>query len=162
MIPTITVEDKLVMVRFGTSGIPESVRTRLRTLIPGITKQFGREIDSRLSTGLKSRRSLKTNTFMVDTGTRIGARVSVTYTGGDKTKADLPRWLESGTRPHVIMAKNASALFFYWEKIGANFIGPKVNHPGSAGIRYMEQSVEAMRSTIVDQIVEAAVKGMQP
>ena len=168
MTPTITVDDKQVMVRFGTSGIPETVRTRLRTLIPGIAKQFGREIDNQLATGLKSRRSLKTNFFMSDQGTRIGARVSVTYQGGDEKKKNLPLWLDSGTKEHPIVATGLKGkggpmnLFFYWEKIGANFIGPRVMHPVYPGIHYMEKATEAMRSTIIDQIVEAAVLGMKP
>jgi hypothetical protein len=162
MTPTITVDDKVVMVRFGTNGIPESVRTRLRTLLPAVTRQFGREVDARLASGLKSRNTLKTEIHIVeDTSNGVRGRVRVTYQGGDKTKVMLPRWLETGTRPHVIAAKNARALYFYWEKIGAYFIGPKVNHPGFAGIHYMEQATEAMRETIVNQIVQAAVEGMR-
>lgn len=36
------------------------------------------------------------------------------------------------SRPHMIIAKNAPALVFLWEREGRMFVGPAVNHPGSA------------------------------
>jgi hypothetical protein len=35
------------------------------------------------------------------------------------------------SRPHRIVAKNAPALVFFWEREGRMFHGPSVNHPGS-------------------------------
>lgn len=35
------------------------------------------------------------------------------------------------TRPHKIIAQNASRLVFYWDREGRMFYGPGVNHPGS-------------------------------
>lgn len=159
MIPTITVESKAVLARFSASGIPESVRTNLRQMIPGLVRKVGKEVDSRIAAGLKSRASLKTEIHMLESPKRIAGRVRVVYQGGDKTKSMLPRWLESGTKAHPIVARNASALYFYWEKIGAYFIGPKVMHPGFPGIQYMEGAIETMRPEIMSVVEEAARRG---
>lgn len=35
------------------------------------------------------------------------------------------------SKPHRIVAKNAPALVFFWEREGRMFKGPSVNHPGS-------------------------------
>jgi hypothetical protein len=36
------------------------------------------------------------------------------------------------SKPHSIVAKNAPALIFYWQRESKWFVGPSVNHPGSA------------------------------
>lgn len=38
--------------------------------------------------------------------------------------------VHDGAQPHLIEAKNKPNLRFYWEKVGRNFSGPMVNHPG--------------------------------
>lgn len=36
------------------------------------------------------------------------------------------------SRPHRIVARNATALVFFWERENRMFIGESVNHPGSS------------------------------
>ena len=38
-------------------------------------------------------------------------------------------------------ARNASALHFFWERVGAWVSFKKVQHPGFAGIQYMERTL---------------------
>jgi hypothetical protein len=47
--------------------------------------------------------------------------------------------VEYGTRPHVIHARRAPNLKFFWERLGVLFIGKKVNHPGTQGRFYMSR-----------------------
>ncbi|MHB1937070.1 MAG: hypothetical protein ACYCOR_10850 [Acidobacteriaceae bacterium] len=44
---------------------------------------------------------------------------------------EYAQYVIQGTVPHPIDAKNAPELVFFWEKIGAVFHGPHVNHPGT-------------------------------
>ena len=44
---------------------------------------------------------------------------------------DYAAYVIEGTAPHAIDAKNHPNLVFFWEKIGATFVGPHVNHPGT-------------------------------
>jgi hypothetical protein len=48
-------------------------------------------------------------------------------------------WLEHGTRPHVIEARNAGAL--HWE--GARHPVKKVNHPGTPALHIMRRALRA-------------------
>ena len=47
------------------------------------------------------------------------------------TPQPLGSWIIKGTRPHKIVARKASALAFYWPKIGKYWVGHSVNHPGT-------------------------------
>lgn len=159
MIPTVTVDARQALARFSERGIPENVRTALRTMLPGLMKRFGRRVDERLESGLKTRRTLQTKAELVENPRQIVGRVRVIYTGADPTKKLLPQWLESGTRPHEIRAKHAKALFFFWERTGVFFIGPRVMHPGFKGIKYMENTLLELEPEIVDVIGTAGRMG---
>lgn len=50
-----------------------------------------------------------------------------------------------GSRPHVIRARNASKLVFFWPKLGRIVAFPKVNHPGTKPNRFLTDAVEAVR-----------------
>lgn len=153
----VTIDAKSALAKFSRAGIPEAVRNQLRQTLPDVTKALGNLVDSKLSSQLKSRTHLETKKELVENPTKIVGRVRVVWTG-DKSKAMVPFWLDKGTKPHVIMAKRASALYFYWEKIGAFFIGPKVMHPGFAGLDFMNQSLLELEPEIVDVLANAARK----
>jgi hypothetical protein len=64
------------------------------------------------------------------------------------------------TRPHVIQAKSAPYLAFYWEKIGRWVRFKKVNHPGSKmparpyldyAIRMTKPKIESLIGLAVDK-----------
>jgi hypothetical protein len=155
MIPSITIDSREALARFAPTGIPEAVRNQLRRTLPDLTKRLGGVVDANLSRGLKSRNRIETKKEMVENPSMIIGRVRVVWTG-DKSKAMVPFWLDQGTKPHPIVAKNKSNLYFYWEKIGAFFIGPKVMHPGFAGLQYMQAALLQMEPEIVDTISSAA------
>lgn len=157
MLPTVTIDAKEALAKFSRAGIPEAVRNQLRQTLPDVTKRLGNVVDAKLSSQLKSRNRLETKKELVENPTKIVGRVRVVWTG-DKSKAMVPFWLDQGTKPHEIRAKNVSALYFYWEKIGAFFIGPKVMHPGFKGLDFMYQSLLQMEPEIVDVISNAAKK----
>lgn len=52
------------------------------------------------------------------------------------------RWLELGTRPHVISARDPidSSLRFYWEKVGQVVFFGRVNHPGTRPYRFLRRT----------------------
>ena len=45
--------------------------------------------------------------------------------------------IDLGARPHVIRARRAQALHFYWARMGLWFTGPRVNHPGNKPYRFL-------------------------
>jgi len=49
--------------------------------------------------------------------------------------ADAPyaRFVDEGTRAHIILPRNAPRLRFFWAKIGQWVSAKKVNHPGTTG-----------------------------
>lgn len=61
-------------------------------------------------------------------GTPFGAAITVeSYIDGPK----YGLYVEKGTRPHEIVARNAPALVFYWEKLGRWVSFRRVWHPGT-------------------------------
>jgi hypothetical protein len=68
--------------------------------------------------------------------------------------------VDGGTRPHVIEAKNAPLLRFYWPKIGGLFVGKRVNHPGTqptgfAGVAYHKAE------RVIERDVSAAIRQLE-
>lgn len=146
-----------VFSRFGPSGIPVTVRNFLRPAIVGLTKRVGAQVDANLNAGLKSRRRLRVRTEMVENARELIGRVSVVATAPPLM---LPVWLESGTKAHKIEAKNAKALYFFWNRVGRNVFFKSVNHPGFVGIQYMQGAFEAMKGDIKSTIRKAVSDGL--
>ncbi len=146
-----------VFSKFGPSGIPVTVRNFLRPAIVGLTKRLGAQVDANLNVGLKSRRRLRVRTEMVENPQALYGRVSVVAT---ESPLMLPVWLESGTKAHAIEARNAKALYFFWEKMGKNVAFKRVMHPGFAGIHYMHNAFDAMSGEIKSTIRKAVSDGL--
>jgi hypothetical protein len=153
---TVQVDATRALAKFSPDGIPESVRRNLRRAIPDLTKRLGAAIDSNLSTRLKTRRRLSVKNEMVENPTALYGRSSVVANPGP---AMLPYWLERGTSPHEIIAKNASALFFFWEKLGRNVAFRRVMHPGFEGRFFARDAFAAMENEIVRSLTEAVRRG---
>lgn len=160
MIPvTITMDATRALARFSEAGIPAAVRTNLRRILPDLTKQLGARVDEKLDAGLRTRRRLQTKTELVENPTTIAGRVSVAATAEPRL---LPRWLESGTRAHPIVATNAPALVFFWERLGRVVAFKSVWHPGYPGLFYMRDAFQDMEAQILGGIegaVRAGVRG---
>lgn len=156
---TIEMDATRAMARFGPSGIPMRVRENLRRLIPPLTRDIGSTVDSKLASGLKSRRRLETKIEMVENPREIYGRVRVVWTG-EAEKSFIPIILESGAAPHIIQARNAMVhgtkngrvLSFYWPRIGGQAFFPRVNHPGFAGIHYMHETFAEMEAEIRERL----------
>lgn len=136
--------------------IPEDVRNALRRVIPDLGKRLGAVVESNMGQRLQSHTRLKVVKLMIENPQSIYAKVSLTWTG-EPSKKLVPTYLEEGTRPHRIEARNASVLAFFWPKINAMFYGRFVNHPGNKAYRIFGDAYDGMRGEITTTI-ERAVK----
>lgn len=136
--------------------IPEDVRNALRRALPDLGKRLGLAVEANMSQRLQSHNRLKVVKLMIENPRSIYAHVSLTWTG-EPSKKLVPTYLEGGTKPHVIEARNASVLAFFWPKIGGMFYGRKVNHPGNKAYRIFGDAYDGMRGEITTTL-ERAVK----
>jgi len=79
----------------------------------------------------------------------------------DPGPALLPQWLEYGTRPHLIEARFAKALSFYWEKLGQRVVFHSAHHPGTQANQFLERSLDEMRVDVIDEIERAVRSAAQ-
>lgn len=152
----IKVDARHALAQFGPNGIPDGVRKNLRAVIPDLTRRLGAKVEQKLDTELKSRRRLEVKKEMVENPRTIVGRVRTVTNAEPKL---LPQWLETGTRAHYIVARNASALSFFWPRVNAHVMFKQVWHPGFAGINYMQRSFQEMEGEIFASIVEAGRAG---
>jgi hypothetical protein len=137
------------------SALPPAVRNNLRQLLPSIVTTLGLSVEDKLSSELKSRSRLHVKKQMVENPLSISGVVGIT---ADPGPSMLPEWLEYGTRPHMIEAKNAKALHFHWDLLGQDVFFKRVHHPGMGPYRFLERSLDEMRIDIIDEI-ERSVRG---
>jgi|SRR5215831_1119202 len=155
MQPTITVDATQAYARFSPAGIPEAVRNNLRRLLPQLGKDIGSEIEHKLDSELRSRNSLSVKKEMHEDGWAVYIKIETVA----PSKPMLPLWLEEGTRPHPIVAVNARALYFYWERIGRYVAFKRVMHPGFKGLHYTERTMEEYAPRTADTL-DQATKGV--
>jgi hypothetical protein len=153
----IKVNSSGALAKFSPAGIPEAVRRALRRVLPQLTIKLGAKVDDLLGSGLKSRTTLRTTPQLIENPTALYGRVTISAVAPSPSM--LPAWLDTGTRPHVIAARNANALYFFWEKLGKNVSFRQVNHPGFAGIQYRDAAIASMSGEIVDTISQAVREG---
>jgi hypothetical protein len=58
------------------------------------------------------------------------------------SEVDYTLYVDQGTKPHPIHAKNAPALVFYWPKVGRVVAFKSVNHPGNKPYKFLEKGFE--------------------
>lgn len=90
-------------------------------------------------------------------GTRL--RHSVFYrVNGNKvqiyTANPKARFVEFGTVPHIIRARKAKFLSFYWKKMNVQFFGKQVNHPGTKATLFLRKATEAAFQTMTQELNE--------
>lgn len=154
---TVKVDNTTALARFGPQGIPVSVRNELRKVIPDLTRRLGAAVNRNLNDRLKSRRRLVVQQQMVENTQAIYGRVT---TVSVSEPFMLPIWLEDGTRPHEIVAKNAPVLAFYWDRIGGMAFFKRVMHPGFAGVRYTADAFAEVEPEIKSEINRAVRDGL--
>lgn len=54
-------------------------------------------------------------------------------------------WHHEGTKPHVIAARVAPYLVFYWKKVGRVVRFKSVNHPGTKPNRFLVNALRVLR-----------------
>ena len=67
---------------------------------------------------------------------------------------ELWDYIIEGTRPHVIEAKRARALHFYWDKKGEEVFFKRVNHPGTAPNPFVRTTYERVGLRQIQQAAE--------
>lgn len=161
MKPTISID-----VRAGNKKmdrLPEDIRNNLRRVLPDLGKRLGAKVEAGMQAKLQSHNRLKVTKQLIENPRSIYAKVALVWTG-EASKKLVPTWLEEGTKPHRITARNAPVLAFFWPKIGAMFFGKYVNHPGNKAYKIFGDAYDGMRSEITDSItraVRSAASGQQ-
>lgn len=153
---TLKVDASLAIKKFSPEGVPDAVRRNLRAMLPQTVRKVAASVDTKLNTDLKSRRRLEVQQQIVENPKEIYGRVRVIATADPRM---LPTWLEEGTKAHEIVATNASALAFFWEKVGKDVFFKSVHHPGFAGIQYMQRTLAEMRDEITSDLTTAVRDG---
>lgn len=146
--------------RFSKAGIPEAVRNNLRRTLPQLTKRLGTEIEAAMDRDLKSHDNLAVTKQMIENPTTISGRVQLVWTGS-QAKRMVPVWLEGGTRPHEIVARNAKALSFFWPRVGARVAFKRVMHPGTRPYKLVENAMMRMEPDIVQTLINAVNEGVK-
>lgn len=54
-------------------------------------------------------------------------------------------WHHEGTQPHIIRAKNAPKLVFYWARVGKVVAFVQVHHPGTKPNRFLVNALAVLR-----------------
>lgn len=136
--------------------LPEDLRARLRSEIPFLTKQLASRVREKLAPGALFKTSERilpaVNVEMVENPTEIYGRV---YIDPGKFPNVVAHTLESGSRAHEIAAVNATALVFFWARVGQVVAFKRVHHPGFGGRSYMESSLNEMKDELVGKISNA-------
>lgn len=167
--PTIEVKADAVLAKLRI--LPERLRNRLRTTIPGVTRDLADKVRTKLAPGAlgtSPRTGLPlfntTNRLLPAVAARMVENVNAVkgrvFIDPAKFPSVAAMSLESGARPHTITARNASALFFFWPKVGANVAFKSVNHPGFPGAFFLRDSLaeqmpeirEALTAALTDEV----------
>lgn len=86
--------------------------------------------------------------------TMIGSDLTVTSLEG--TSYNLGQLLETGTRPHKIVAINSRVL-----TDGENFFGKEVNHPGTPAYNFYRNALNNNKTNYKRKISRAVKEGMK-
>jgi len=82
---------------------------------------------------------------------RLKARIGATHAkrtgpwrvqGEAVSRAKYSAYVHDGTRPHIIRARRAAALHFFWPKVGREVFFRHVHHPGTRPRPFMLEAAE--------------------
>jgi hypothetical protein len=74
-----------------------------------------------------------------DRASGFSARIVSDTTPCSPERKSYSLYVEEGTRPHIIEAKNAEALSFIWH--GERVFFKSINHPGTKAVHFMRDSL---------------------
>ena len=118
-----------------------------RRFLPEHYRLLEREIRDAQQFGLDHQRAhatFKTRTGKLQSGTRtrqqkLGRRRVVTFSNAVRYAHPI----DLGARPHVIRARRARALRFFWPRVGRVVSFRSVNHPGNRAYRWLWRATRA-------------------
>jgi len=139
--------------------LPEDIRASLRQEIPRLTKELARRVRAKLVPGQLFKTTTRllpaVTVTMVENAHEIYGKV---YIDPAKFPLVVSRTLESGSKPHEIVAKHSPFLYFYWEKLGKNVAFKRVHHPGFPGRSYMQSSLDEMQADIKSGLTDSVLR----
>lgn len=142
--------------------LPEDIRSALRAEIPSLTKDLATRVRAKLIPGALFKTTTRllpaVGVKMVENTKEIYGTV---YIDQGKFPNVVAHTLESGSRPHDIVVKNAKALYFFWAKLGRHVAFLRVHHPGFEGRSYMQSSLDEMMPEIVRRERDAVLQPVQ-
>lgn len=106
-----------------------------------VATKIGKEIETEakvlvpVRTG-ELRRSIHANRPRQVGRWRVEARVTAS--------APYARYVHEGTRPHIIRARNAKALHFYWPYLGRDVFFKSVHHPGTGKTPFLKAAANTV------------------
>lgn len=93
---------------------------------------------------------------------RVGAGLSYLVFAGPGLQFPMAaRWMEYGTKPHLIQPKNAKVLHFGGGNMPETFTGQPIHHPGERAQPYFMPTVRANKARIKNRIIRNARKAAQ-
>lgn len=85
-------------------------------------------------------------------GNRQGRRGSNRRANRNNMDAFYAAWVEKGTRPHIIKARNAKSLAFIRTGGGGMNFRRKVHHPGAIAKPFLEPAYEDQRDAALERV----------
>jgi len=83
------------------------------------------------------------------------------WRGELKTTAPYALFVDGGTKPHKIAAKNVEFLRFYWPRVGKWVAFKSVNHPGTRPAAFRAAAIQRFGQTapaVIEQAMADAAK----
>jgi hypothetical protein len=107
-------------------GMPFTMRQRVQMLMRSLREAVRSETPG----GLKRYVGYRTEVLSQKPANVVG-RVILKKAPSPPYPPKIWDYIIEGTRPHVIRARNAQALHFYWAKMGQDVFFKSVQHPGT-------------------------------
>lgn len=124
-----------VRVETDTRALQQEVHTSGRRAVNRVAREIEREAKRTVPVRTGHTRS---------TITAHPARITGPWNvSGSVSAGGAAKFITKGTKPHVIRARNAAALHFYWKKAGRDVFFKQVHHPGTISYPFMD--IAAMR-----------------
>lgn len=156
---TVEIEDNLTPLLTDVASV---VQQNLQWGVKAVTEVLTEEMQVTAPLG----RHFSFSGTMQPGGTlRRSLRFDVGDLGAVLMGADYGKYVIGGTRPHTIAARNASALAFFWERLGRTFVGPSVHHPGTRANDFRSKALDLAFESgeltrIFDAILGATIAGV--
>lgn len=123
-----------IKIETSTGPLREEVYTSGRRRVNQVAREIEREAKRIVPV-----RTGHTRSTITASPARISGpwNVSASVSAGGAAK-----FITKGTRPHVIRARRAAALHFYWHKVGREVWFKKVHHPGTHAYPFLDIAAE--------------------